>query len=329
MQSIEIDFFRPPDAPGVARLFRQVYGEGYPVRTYYEPDKLIAENDAGRVISSVARTQDGEIIGHDALVLLDPESRLFENAAGAVLPDFRGGGIFFRIFKHSIQEAANRFDVKDILGEPVCNHTQLQKMCMQLGYKETGLEVDLMPASAYTKEQSARDRVSVLLGYFRHKSVPRSVYLPSSYRDELRYFYSGLGLERTFNECKANLPAEGNSKGKMALFEFAQVARITIDCIGSEFNEYISQLENEAVRKGVEILQIWLPLSSPFITAAVEVLRSHDCFIGGLSPVNFNGDILLMQKVSGKTDWNSIALYSERAKQIAEIVRNDQMTTRR
>lgn len=31
MQTIEIDLFWPEDTPGVVRLFRQVYGEGYPI----------------------------------------------------------------------------------------------------------------------------------------------------------------------------------------------------------------------------------------------------------------------------------------------------------
>jgi hypothetical protein len=97
IKAIEIDFFRPEDAPGVARLFQQVYGDGYPVRIYYNPDKLIEENVAGRIISTVAWTQSGEVIGHDALVLLDVTTRLYENAAGVILPTFRGQGIFFRV----------------------------------------------------------------------------------------------------------------------------------------------------------------------------------------------------------------------------------------
>ena len=75
-QEIEIDFFRTEDAPGIAQLFRQVYGEGYPIRTYYLPDRLIEENAAGRIISCVARTPAGEVVGHNALVLLDPATHL-------------------------------------------------------------------------------------------------------------------------------------------------------------------------------------------------------------------------------------------------------------
>lgn len=328
MSAVEIDFFRPEDAPGVARLFRQVYGEAYPVKTYYQPDQLVAENAAGRIISSVARTQDGGIAGHDALILLDPGIRLYENAAGMVLPECRGGGIFFRLINHSVSDAAKRFGVEEIIGEPVCNHLQLQKMCSQIGYRETGLEVDLMPASAYTKEQSARGRVSVLLGYFLHKPEPRTVYPPPAYRDALEYLYSGLEFERTLAETAGDLPAAGNSRGEMDVFDFAQVARIAIHHIGQDFAGFISQLEGRALNRNVEIFQVWLPLTSPPVIAATDLLRSRGYFIGGILPGRAGGDGLMMQKVLGETDWESIKLYTERAKRIAEIIRSDQNMVR-
>jgi GNAT superfamily N-acetyltransferase len=324
MEAIEIDFFRPEDAPGVAKLFLQVYGEGYPIEIYYHPERLIEENASGRILSSVARTQAGEVVGHDALVLLDAASQLYENAAGVVLPGFRGQGVFFRLMKHNIFDYAKRFGLHEILGEPVCNHLQLQKMCLQLGYRETGMEVDLMPAAAYTKEQSAHGRVSVLLGYFLHDSVPRNVFLPPVYRDELEYLYTGMGGERTFVGTKGELPIAGESRGKMDTFAFAQVSRISIHCIGSDFEAFILRLENEARDSGTDIFQAWLPLTSPFVSAATNILRKHDYFIGGLLPGWFGGDGLLMQKVKSETDWESIALYSEHAKNIAGIVRNDQ-----
>ena len=226
--------------------------------------------------------------------------------------------------KHNVFDYAQRFNLEEILGEPVCNHLQLQKMCLQMDYRETGLEVDLMPATAYTKEHSAQGRVSVLLGYFLHKPVPQTVFLPPVYRDELEYLYSGIGLERTFAGANESLPAEGASQGKIDIFALAQVARMAISRIGSDFEAFISQLENEAWERGTEVFQVWLPLTSQFATVATNILRMHGYFIGGLQPGWFGGDGLLMQKVIGETDWRGIALYSERAKRIAEIVRSDQ-----
>ena len=322
-QEIGIDFFRTEDAPGIARLFRQVYGEEYPIRTYYLPDRLIEENAAGRIISCVARTPAGEVVGHNALVLLDPAMHLYENAAGAVLPDFRGQAVFLRLFRHTIVDTRKRFGVEGIIGEPVCSHIHVQKMCLQLDFKESGLEVDLMPAAAYGTEPGGFGRVSVLLGFFMHKPNVQTVQMPMVYRDELEYLYAGLNVERTFVFSKSDLPVEGSSQGSMNLFDLAQVARIAIDCIGPDFDPFISHMESKAAEKGMAIFQVWLPLASPFTSAATDILRGHGYFLGGMLPCRRNGDGLLMQKVSQAPDWEGIRLYSERAKKIGEMIRAD------
>jgi hypothetical protein len=322
-QEIEIDFFRDEDAPGIARLFRQVYGEGYPIRTYYLPDQLIEENAAGNIISCVARTPDGEVVGHNALVLMDSATHLYENAAGAVLPTFRGQAIFPRLFEHTIVNTSKRFGVEGIIGEPVCSHTHVQKMCLQLNFKESGLEVDLMPAAAYGMEPGGARRVSVLLGFFMHKPTVQTVHLPMVYQDELEYLYSGLNVERAFVSSKGDLPTEGGSQGSMKLFDMAQVARIRINSIGPNFDSFIARLEGEAHEEGIVIFQIWLPLSSPFTTAATDILRSHGYFLGGVLPCFSNGDGLLMQKISQAPDWEAIRLFSERAQRIGEMIKRD------
>lgn len=321
-QPIEIDFFRNEDAPWIAGLFREVYGEGYPIRTYYLPEKLIEENAAGRIISSVARTPTGEVVGHDALVLLDPANQIYENAAGAVLPAFRGYRIFPGLFRHSIVEASKRFGVEALVGEPVCSHPHLQKMCLELDFIELGLEVDLMPASAYTTDPNVSGRVSVLQGCFIHKPTAQDAHIPVIYHDKLEYLYAGLEGERTFVHS-TDSPAEGSSRGSVKLFDLAQVARIGMDSIGSDFESFIVQVENEAREKGVQVFQVWLPLSSPFAPMATDILRGQGFFLGGISPCRSNGDGLLMQKVSQTPNWEGMVLYSERGKKIGEMIRHD------
>jgi hypothetical protein len=322
-QEIEIDFFRPEDAPGVAGLFRQVYGEGYPIKIYYLPDCLIEENEAGRVISCVARKGNGEVVGHNALILLDSDTRLYENAAGAVLPSCRGQNIFPRLFRHTIVSTSERFDIGAIIGEPVCSHTHVQKMGLEIDFKESGLEVDLMPAAAYGLRSDTASRVSVLIGYFKYQPRVQTVYIPSAYQKELDYLYTGLGLERNFLFPEVNSPSTSKTQGTMKLFESAQVARINVDTIGSDFQDFIAQSENEGRQKGTEIFQIWMPLATPSVSWAADILRGREYFLGGVLPCWPFGDGLLMQKVSQAPNWEGMALYTERANKIREMVRQD------
>jgi len=322
-QEIEIDFFRAEDAPGIAGLFRQVYGEGYPINIYYIPERLIEENEAGHIISSVARRENGEVVGHNALILLDSAIRLYENAAGLVSPSCRGRNIFPRLFRHTIFGTSERFDIGAIIGEPVCNHTHIQKMCLPLNFKESGLEVNLMPASAYGLGSDTASRVSVLLGYFKYQPKVQTVYIPSPYQKELEYLYTGLGLERAFLYSKGDPPSSEKSQGTLKVFESAQVARVNVDTIGNDFQNFISRLEKEGRQKGTVIFQIWLPLASLWVSAATDILRGYGYFLGGVLPCWPYGDGLLMQKVGQVPNWEGMALYTDRAKKIQEMVRKD------
>jgi hypothetical protein len=54
-------YIEPSDGPGVARLFYSVYGDGYPIDTYYIPERLAEENSRGNIRSVVVRTTSGDI----------------------------------------------------------------------------------------------------------------------------------------------------------------------------------------------------------------------------------------------------------------------------
>jgi hypothetical protein len=147
-------------------------------------------------------------------------------------------------------------------------------------------------------------------------------HIPLIYRDELEFLYTDLKGERTF-VYSTDSPAEGSSRGSVNLFDLAQVARITMDSIGPDLDSFIARVENEAREKGVQVFQVWLPLSSPFAPMATDILRGNGFFLGGILPCRANGDGLLMQKVSQTPNWEGMVLYSERGKKIGEMIRHD------
>lgn len=49
-QSFVVEAFRPSDADGIVRLFRTVYGDGYPIRLFYASEAVLAAHREGRYI---------------------------------------------------------------------------------------------------------------------------------------------------------------------------------------------------------------------------------------------------------------------------------------
>ena len=327
-QSWEVDLFRPEDAPGVTRLFRLVYGQGYPIRTFIEPERLIEENAAGRTISSVARTSGGDIVGHNAIFNSAPFRKTYESGAGLVHPAYRGGaGIFTKMAAHGQEVAAVKFGVETIFGESVCNHVFSQKMCASLGWKTRAMEVDLMPAAAYAQEASASGRVSTLLDFKTLIPKPHTVYVPASYEEQLKFVYEGLDDHRDFVLSDQSPPTDVATRIDGQIFEFAQVARLAVMDAGHDFAEAFERRETAARELDILVIQVWLNLSQPWVGHAVDVLRERGYFMGGVLPRWLDQDGFLMQKIFGPPSWDGIVLQFDHAKKLMDLVHTDWLRT--
>lgn len=326
-QAWSVDLFRPEDAEGVTRLFLAVYGPDYPIRTYVEPELLRRENAVGRIISSVARTGRGDIVGHNALFHSAPCHKICETGAGVVHRDYRGGhGIFTDMVAHGIEVGKSR-GLGLIFGEPVCNHVFSQRLCHGLGFFTRALEVDLMPAAAYSKEQSAVGRVSTTLAFRSLQPHPHTVYLPSIYESQLHRFYEAFDDRRDFAPAAEELPAAGATELDVQVFAFAGVARIAVNRIGADLASVLAAREAELADRGVVVFQYWLRLAQPEVGAAARIMKQAGFFCGGVLPRWFDEDGLLMQKILGRPNWEGMQIHYPEDRELLAMVRADWEST--
>lgn len=317
-----VDFYRPEDGYGVARLVFSIYGDGYPIDTYYIPDQLTKENQAGRIRSVVARTGSGQVICHVAFYRSSsPNPDMYEMGLGLTLPAYRSSLAFARCTKLliSLVESGN---INAIYGEAVCNHIITQKMTRLAKFVETALEIDLMPATAYTKEQTSSGRVSCLMGFRVEQDQRRPLYLPACYAEQIRFMMDGTGIDREFIQPVHGLISDVSDL-QVEQFDAPGVCRCNINKPGKDLAQRLVALEEELCSKKYALLQCFVPLGTTDAETSVNVLRSAGFFLGGFLPAWFGDDGLLMQKLYMEPGFDSINLYSERAKTILELVRTD------
>jgi len=190
-EKIRVGGFRPEDAPGVAALFRTVYGDGYPIRIVYDIAALIAACESGENIPIVARNEREEVVGYEAFYRSTPNPRLYELGTGLILPSYRKMGIPGRIQEYACEIMMPGMEADAVFGEAVCNQVYMQKSWAESRTVVTALEVDLMPAEAYVKEGSASGRVAGLLMFRTYRSHPHTICVPEECEGLLRYIYGG------------------------------------------------------------------------------------------------------------------------------------------
>lgn len=316
--------FRPGDADGIVRLFRAVYGEGYPIRLFYDPAAITAANREGRYYSICARTASGEVIGVTHLYLSAPCKSLYEWGVGLVLKEYRNWGINNRLAGFLCNEfVAGHPHIEVLFGEAVCNHPHMQKAVTRFNFVETAIEVALMPAETYTREKSAAGRVATLNGFRCYKPKPHRIFLPPAYERELRGIYDRLDDARDVVVSEGEIPGSKPTRADLTVFDFARLARIAVPEIGGDFPNRLSALESEALAKNTVVFQVWLNLTEPWAGAAVDILRERGYFFGGPLPRWFDGDGLLMQKLLCPPDFEGIVLVSDFAKQLLEFIKED------
>ncbi len=319
----EIDVFRPSDAEGVAGLFREVYGDGYPIKIVYNPEQLVIAFQKGEYIPILARTEDEAIVGYTALYRSAPNKGLYEVGQTLVLPAWRKTPLAGLLFRQTMRIAPTLAGIEALFCEAVCNHTHVQRAGIMFKHIETAIEIDLMPAEAYEREQSAAGRVSTLDMFKILVREHHDVYVPEVYETCLRYIFDGIGDDHVLHLAKESIPTHQSTRMSHQIFDFAQLARVTLHETGKDFGMALDKEEKRIRDEGCRIVQIWLKFSWPWIGEVVDVLRSRHFFLGGVLPRWFGGDGFLMQKVLGQPNWEGIKLHTDRAKQILHFIKDD------
>lgn len=318
-----IDLFEPGDAPGVARLFTEVYGDAYPIKVVYNPEKLVTAVETAEYIPIVARTPDRRILGYLSLYRSAPNKRLYEVGQALVLPEHRNTPVAGLMFRYITKVAPTISGVEALFFEGVCNHTLTQRAGMIFKYVETAIEVDLMPAEAYEREHSASGRVATLDMFRTLIPKPHLLYVPGVYENYSRYVLDGMDDTRSVKVATEPLASGGSTKITSQVFDFAQVARLTVREVGLDFEETFAAEEKRLNDQHCKVIQVWLKLSWPWVGAVVNILRDKGFFLGDILPRWFGEDGFLMQKVLARPNWEGINLYSDRAAQILRFIKDD------
>lgn len=92
-EKLTVDFFRPEDAEGVAKLFTEIYGDDYPAKIVYHLDQLIKAFENRNNIPIVVRAPDNRVVGYSSLFRAAPDKGVYEKGNGAVAMDFRNAGV--------------------------------------------------------------------------------------------------------------------------------------------------------------------------------------------------------------------------------------------
>jgi len=126
-------------------------------------------------------------------------------------------------------------------------------------------------------------------------------------------------MKKIYNVACELLDRHIISRGDKAAIYY-EGERISYRRLHEQVNRFGNILKDLEVQPGERIL---INLDRPWIGDAVERLREKGYFLGGYVPRWFDTDGFLMQKILSEPDFSTIALYSEKAREIKRHVQAD------
>jgi hypothetical protein len=326
-QTFTVDRMRAEDAPGVCRLVSAVYEDKYPIDGYYDPQWIADSNANGDMVTMVARTPAGDIVGQGAIwCTSSPNRTLFECGQFIVLPSYRGTRIAGRLGAMSLELAESLPQVHALFGEPVTNHVITQKTCRVMKARPSVVELALMPAGAYAGEGAGQTRVTCLMATRVFHDAPQSLYLPTVYREALSPLAADLGLDRviTFDD---GAPPASDAVTTMEVQDFGEAGtvRCHVTIIGPDFTERMSRLTAQAREDGRAVVEVFLPATTSAGPWAALALRASGYSLAGLAPIWLGPetDALVMQRQFVTPDFEAIQLLNDIGRDLLTHVHAD------
>lgn len=312
-QKVRTDQFRPEDAEGIARLYYAIYGASFPIDYVYDPERIREANLTEDLYHVVGRTESGDIVGVMALFRSAPGRGILESGGLMILPDYRQGLLLYRLFDMNQKLARSLPWLNTEYSQMVTDIETPQKMSSRFGTRGLALELEGMGA----RPSGDGGRVSFVDEFIIFRDVPHDVHLPERYADLLRGQYASLGMERRF---QPGGEASGVTRWSRSELHWADLSKLLVTEIGADFD---AMLREAAQMRDSHVLQLHLPLSDPGLPQAVELARAHGFWLGGLLPLWTDADVLLLQKLAARPDFEALFLLTEEAQALLRLVRAD------
>ena len=290
----EIRRMQPEDAPGVARLMQEVYGNTYPKKYVYDPAQLREKNAKGEVSAVVATGPKGTVLGYAALSLYYGYPEIGLLGSMAVTPSCRGRGLGGTILRHLIA-CSEGTGFRTLTGGAFTAHPHSQRAMEHEGFSPSALLLGSQPQEISFRELTGAlsQRESVV---FYTKALCQEEfafqYLPENHRKTIREISGKLGIR--INADGSGKPGRAATIIEHTINPDTGAGLIWIRRAGPDYREAVIDTARQLRARGAQVMRMHVDLNDPGANAVISAAEEAGFIFAGILPGE-NGYILILQ----------------------------------
>ena len=312
----------PKDAVEVSRCFYEVYGYDYGNDTVYEPTRLIEMNEQGLLLTIVASTPEGYVLGTEALERSSTDTLIYEAGMAAVRPEAQHFGVAGSMARY-MGGILMKERIPGVWASCVTSHTYSQRTAPP-GCQACLLMPGNKPAD-HTLAVPQKQRNTVLLLYKDlNTSPPRpTLFAPEKHKDICNQILEGFGWEPQWGQAQATQP-EGTTEAVYDVNRLRGRAVGWATKYGADFVEGARAKHNFLRTRGFSAQYAFLPMTEPYTIQAVEMLESWGYFFNGIFPGTGHNDPYLSMTYLNNVilDYDQIHILDEFVLKLRDYVRS-------
>jgi len=325
----------PDEAVEVSKCAYGAYHYSYFYEYMYYPERVRRLNETGRLISYVAATPAGEILGHAAL-RAEKERGTAELMAAFVRPEYRGHGCL-NALTGALMKEGRAAEFSGLYVRAVTSHPYSQKAALKYGFKGCCLYLaQYDPLEFVELATGARERESMLHA-FVYLDPPASFRLfpPPRHREMIGRIYEWLDARPEFGyiagdktgpesmaesilEKAGPLPADSSVR---IVAEPYHTARIEVPEYGRDLVPKVKQALHALCLDRVEAVYLFLDLCNPWTALLTDEFEAVGFFFAGVNPGAPGTDLLVLQYLNNLTiDYSRLRFASDTGGILAEYI---------
>ncbi len=303
------------------KAFGYLYGE-----YVYYPAALVEKNINGELISVVAQSPDGDIIGHGALEFPRAGGQTAEIGVVFVRPEYRGLGISARIFEY-LHNKAQELGLAGLYARICTANRAMQKTSGAYGSINCGFWLGAVPRiDTQGQRQTSGLRESLFLGFLPLKTRPPVViYPPAEDREIIKKIYASMQLPVIIGTDSAAPPPESSCSVIHAIMNpDARMAVIEVVEAGPDTASELTQRLGNYLREQILVVYLYLDLQNPATEALAEECKQRGYIFAGIIPYGSNRgkDALVLQFLHNiSIEYDIIHPHSELAVETLEYIK--------
>jgi anti-sigma regulatory factor (Ser/Thr protein kinase) len=313
---------RAEDAIEVSRCFYDVYGYEYGDDKVYEPHRLAQLNDQGLLLTIVAVTPEGYVLGTESLERPNSETKIYEAGMAAVRPEAQHFGVGGAMGRYMYKLLAEE-KIAGVWAACVTSHTHSQRTV------PPGSQACLLaPGNKqpdHTVKPPQAQRNSVLYVYQDLNPTPPTptLYLPPQHKDICQKILRGFGWEPDYKEPNGEAP-QGQTRAAYDINTARGRVLGRVTKYGADFAEGGRQKHNFFRTHGYDALYAFLPLTDSYTVEAVNLLESWNYFFCGIFPGSgLNDPYLAMVYLNNQIlDYDQIHILDPFALELRDHIRD-------